>query len=77
MSYNNGNRSTTPQRNSSLLIGILIGIVLGLAIAGGGGMVSPEITRSIHESGKASREINPGKISYGKIGRPGPRFGRG
>ncbi len=36
MSYNNGNRSATPQRNSSLLIGILIGIVLGLAIAGGG-----------------------------------------
>ncbi len=35
MSYNNGNRSATPQRNSSLLSGILIGIVLGLAIAGG------------------------------------------
>jgi len=35
MANNGGNRSSAPGNNSSLILGILIGMVLGLAIAGG------------------------------------------
>jgi cell division protein FtsN len=35
MANNGGNRSSTLGRNESLIIGILVGMVLGLAIAGG------------------------------------------
>ena len=35
MGYNSSNRSASPRQGSSLLIGILLGMVLGLAVAGG------------------------------------------
>ncbi len=85
MSYNNGNRSATPQRNSSLLIGILIGIVLGLAIAGGvawylkkspGSFMSPEkpAGKSTPEKSISEKPSSSAPAPASGVGEARPRF---
>ncbi len=83
MSYNNGNRSATPQRNSSLLIGILIGIVLGLAIAGGvawtlkkspGPFMSPETPAGKSTPEKSVTEKSAAPAPASGVGEARPRF---
>ena len=85
MSYNNGNRSATPQQNSSLLIGILIGIILGLAIAGGvawtlkkspGPFMSPEkpAEKSTPEKSISEKPSSSAPASASGAGEDRPRF---
>ena len=72
MSYYNGNRSATPQQNSSLLIGILIGIVLGLAIAGGVAWTLKKSPGPFMSPEKPAEKSTPEKS-----GAPAPALGAG
>ncbi len=77
MSYNNGNRSTTPQRSSSLLIGILIGIVLGLAIAGGVAWYIQKSPGQFMGLEKLAEKSTPEKSVTEKLAAPVPASGVG
>ena len=75
MGYKNGNKSAAPQPGSSLLTGILIGVALGLAIAGGVAWYIQKSPGQFMRTEKPAEKTIPEKTATEKSAAPAPASG--